>query len=280
LSAVADVGYIALVVAGLGAYWWRHLRQRPHDTAARELFAPDAEVALHVALHEATARHQRLSSLHLLYGLLQDEAVTEAIATAGGDPAQLEDLVLAALDERSEAKGGGAPSASAGEAGDNAPRGRDEPAHDIPDHGGGLAGRAAAIARHTGRRATCTDLWASLGGSPAAELLDAAKLDRGGTLFALFHGGRAPEIALPDQRDVRVVLRNDHYTTQQFVCGLLRDVFALSEAEASAIMLATHTTGRAVIGRYTAAAARDKIARTRALARAQAFPLWIGVEPA
>jgi ATP-dependent Clp protease adaptor protein ClpS len=96
----------------------------------------------------------------------------------------------------------------------------------------------------------------------------------------LFHGGRAPEISLPDQRDVLVVLRNDHYTTQQFVCGLLRDVFALSDAEASAIMFATHTTGRAVVGRFAAAAARDKIAEVRERARAQAFPLWIGVEPA
>jgi ATP-dependent Clp protease adapter protein ClpS len=45
-------------------------------------------------------------------------------------------------------------------------------------------------------------------------------------------------------------------------------------------MLATHTAGRAVIGRFPAADARDKIVQARALARAQAFPLWIGVEPA
>jgi hypothetical protein len=35
-----------------------------------------------------------------------------------------------------------------------------------------------------------------------------------------------------------------------------------------------------VIGRFTAAAARAKIGEVRALARAQAFPLWIGTEPA
>lgn len=248
---MADVGYIALVIAGVGAYWWRHLRPRPR-TAASELFDPDAEVALHVAVHEATQRRQRLSSLHVLYGLLQDEAVTAAISTAGGDPDALEDRVLGAL---------------------AAPPDQD-------DHGGSLAGRAAGVARHTARRASCTDLWAALAGSPAAQLLDDGKLDRGATLFALFHGGRAPDIALPDGRDVLVVLRNDHYTTQQFVCSVLRDVFALSETEASAIMLATHNTGRAVIGRFTAAAARDRIAEARELARAQAFPLWIGVEPA
>jgi ATP-dependent Clp protease adaptor protein ClpS len=250
---VADLGYIAIVLAGFGAYWWRHLRPRAHDHT-RELFLPDAEVALHVAVHEATTRRQELSSLHVLYGLLQDEAVTAAIATAGGDPDALEDRVLASL----------------------AAPGRT----DDEDHGGHLAGHAAMVARHGGRRASCTDLWAALAGSRAAQLIDDAKLDRGATLFALFHGGRPPDIALPDARDVLIVLRNDHYTTQQFVCTVLREVFAVPDARAHEIMLATHTTGRAVVGRFTAAAAREKIAEARALAGTHAFPLWIGVEPA
>jgi ATP-dependent Clp protease adaptor protein ClpS len=255
---VADVGYIAIIVAGFGAYWWRHLRSRPRESAS-ELFTPDAEVALHVAIHEATSRRQPLSSIHVLYGLLQDEAVVGAIRTAGGDPDALEDRVLAALTAAAS------PS--------------DDDDDDRDDHGGDLAGRAAAIARHGGRRASCTDLWAALAGSPAARLIEDGKLDRGATLFALFHGGRAPDIALPDSRDVLIVLRNDHYTTQQFVCSLLRDVFALSDDQAHAIMMSTHTDGRAVIGRFTAAAARDRIDQARALARAQGFPLWIGVEP-
>jgi ATP-dependent Clp protease adaptor protein ClpS len=261
---LADVGYIAIVVAGFGAYWWRHLRARPHE-AASELFTPDAEVALHVAVHEATSRRQLLASLHVLYGLLQDEAVVAAIRTAGGDPDTLEDRVLAAL---AALPGGG--DGSEGGDGDDAD----------DDHGGILAGRAAAVARHGGRRASCTDLWAALAGSPAARLIDDGKLDRGATLFALVHGGRASDVTSPDGRDVLVVLRNDSYTTQQFVCSVLRDVFALPDDRAHAIMMATHTTGRAVVGRFTAAAARDRIEQARALARAQAFPLWIGVEPA
>ncbi len=258
---MADVGYIAIVVAGFGAYWWRHLRARPRESAS-ELFTPDAEVALHVAIHEATSRRQQLRSAHVLYGLLQDDTVVAAIRTAGGDPDALEDRVLAALTAL----------ADGGDRDDRDDRG-DE------DHGGDLAGRAAAIARHGGRRASCTDLWAALAGSPAARLIDDGKLDRGATLFALFHGGRPPDIALPDSRDVLIVLRNDHYTTQQFVCSLLREVFALPDDRAHAIMLETHTAGRAVIGRFTATAARDRIAQARALARAEAFPLWIGVEP-
>jgi ATP-dependent Clp protease adaptor protein ClpS len=256
---VADVGYIAIVVAGFGAYWWRHLRARPRASAS-ELFSPDAEVALHVAIHEATSRRQPLGSLHVLYGLLQDEAVVGAIRTAGGDPDALEDRVLAALTAVAERD--------------------DDDDDDDDDHGGDLAGRAAAIARHGGRRASCTDLWAALAGSPAARLIDDGKLDRGATLFALFHGGRAPDIALPDSRDVLIVLRNDHYTTQQFVCGMLREVFALPDDQAHAIMMSTHTAGRAVVGRFPAAAARDRIEQVRALARNHGFPLWIGVEPA
>jgi len=239
---VADVGYIAIIVAGFGAYWWRHLRPRPHDQTS-EMFEPDAEVALHVAVHEAASRHHRLSSLHVLYGLLQDDTVIAAIATAGGDAGALEDRVLAAL---------AAPP-------------------DGEDNAGRIAGRAVALARVGSRRATCTDLWAALTGSPAARLLDDSQLDRGATLFALFHGGRAPDVASLDGRDVLIVLRNDNYTTQEFVCSLLRDVFALPDAEAHAIMLATHNAGRAVIGRFAAAAANDKIREAR---------LWIGVEPA
>src|ERR1043166_2847852 len=89
-SSVADVGYIAIIVAGFGAYWWRHLRPRPHDQTS-ELFEPDAEGALHVAVHEAASRQHRLSSLHVLYGLLQDDSVIAAITTAGGDADALED---------------------------------------------------------------------------------------------------------------------------------------------------------------------------------------------
>jgi ATP-dependent Clp protease adaptor protein ClpS len=253
LCSVADVGYIAIVVAGFGAYWWRHMRPVRPRNVLRELFTPDAEVALHVASHEARQRGQELSSLHVLYGLLQDETVTAAIATAGGNADALEDRVLAALATPV----------------DNA----EQDAQWVVSH-------AATTAQRAGRQASCMDLWAFLGDSHAARLVNDQKLDRGATLFVLFHGGRQPDIALPDQRDVFIVLRNDHYTTQQFVCSMLRDVFELADSKAQTIMLATHTTGRAVIGRFTAADARAKIRQARELASAQAFPLWIGVEPA
>lgn len=249
---MADVGYIAIVVAGFGAYWWRHLRHARPRRALRQLFAPDAEVALHVATHEATTRGQQLSSIHVLYGLLQDETVTAAIATAGGNPDALEDRVLAALAA---------------------------PADDARDDGHRVIGVAATMAQHGERLASCTDLWAYLGASRAAKLLADARLDRAAVLFALFHGGREPEVSRACVSDVLVVLRNDHYTTQELVCAMLREVFALPDVQASAIMLATHTGGRAVIGRFSAAEARTRIDQARALSHAQHFPLWIGIEP-
>jgi ATP-dependent Clp protease adaptor protein ClpS len=268
LSSVADVGYIAIVVAGFGAYWWRHVR--PMWSRKRPALAPDADVAVHVAVHEATSRHQPLSSLHVLYGLLQDEAVIAAIQTVGGDPDALEDRVLDAL--------GGSPAPSMPDRSDRdaGPPGRPG----MFDDGQWLLGRAAAIARGGGRQVHCLDLWAQLGDSPAGQLLDRGRLDRGAILFVLFHGGPAPEIPAGDHRDVFVVLRNDHYTTQEFVCSVLQDVFALSDEQARTMMMTTHTAGRAVIGRFAAAEARTKIAEVRARARARAFPLWLGVEPA
>lgn len=251
---MADAGYIAIVVAGFAAYWWRHMRpiwkRQPLPLTA------EAEVAVHVAMHEAETRRQALASLHILYGLLQDDAVTAAIHGAGSDPDALEDRVLAALTR--------------------APEPAPDPDH--PDDGHWLVARA--IARRHDRQVGCADLWALLGEFPVAALLHDAKLDRGAVLFILFHGGPAPELPVGEHRDVFVVLRNDHFTTQELVCRVLSEVFELADSQAQATMLSAHTSGRAVIGRFSAQVARAKIDQARALARPHAFPLWIGTEPA
>lgn len=250
MSSVADVGYLAMVAAGFGAYWWRHLRLARSRVEFSDALEPDAEVALHVAVHEATTRRDRLSSIHVLYGLLQDEAVTGAIAEVGASPDALEDRVLEEL-------GRGA----------------------APDPVGWRIEVLAGHARMRGRRASCIDLFAALAELPAAALCDRAGLRRGDVMYALVHGGRPPEIA-GDGPDVLVVLRNDDYTTQQFVQAALVEVFGLADAEATRLMLETHQGGRATIGRYPAAEARAKIGQVRDRAQAHAFPLWIATEPA
>lgn len=245
-----DPVYFALVAAGMGALWWRHLRHhyQPRTHALGTVFDADAEVVLHVAAHEARSRGGDLTSVHVLYGLLQDERITAAMREAGVDPDALEDRVLRALD------------AATG-----------EDAHDV-------YGRAAAHANHAERRATTTDLWAYLRGTAAAQLLDNSVLAR--VLFQLCHGSE-PELpaTILGSADVHAVLRNDDYTTQDFVCMILEEVFDLDKAAAQSRMLQTHTQGRAVIGRFRPDDARVRIEAVRARARALGFPLWIGVEP-
>jgi len=255
---VDPLALLVLAGAGLGA-WWLHRYQRvPERLRLRGggRYDTEAEVALHVALHEGRSRgHEWLSSLHVLYGLLQDETVATAVRRAGGDPEALEDRALAALDAH-------------------------EVTADTANEAAWILAYAVAAAEDTGRAASCTDLWAALSrsGSQGAALVDAAGVSRVAVLFLLFHGAE-PEITEELTGDVHVVLRNDHYTTREFVCDVLERVFELPSAEANTRMLATHEQGRAVIGRYAVPVAREKILETRRLAKARGFPLWIGVEP-
>jgi ATP-dependent Clp protease adaptor protein ClpS len=250
-----DPVYVALVVAGMSLLWWRHLRPARPRAALGSAFEPGAEVALHVASHEATTRRQPLTSLHVLYGMLQDEEIVTALRDAKLDPDKLEDRVLASLDEIPH----------------------DGETQDTEDAQRVYA-RAAASAHHAERRASCRDLWAYLGGTEAATLLETAAVDRVAILFALIHGGNDPDATPVGTGDAHVVLRNDDYTTQEFVCEVLASVFGLADAEARDRMLATHHDGRAVIGRYRLELARSKIVEARSLARARGYPLWIGLE--
>lgn len=250
---------LVLAGAGLGAWWLHRYQHGPERLRLRGAgrYETDAEVALHVALHEGRSRgHAWLSSLHILYGLLQDELVAAAIQRSGGDASALEDRVLAALDAH-------------------------EVTAESAREAGWILAYAVAASEDAGRAATCTDLWAALSRSSfaGAALIDAAGTSRVGVLFLLFHGDE-PEITDGLTGDVHVVLRNDHYTTREFVCDVLERVFGLPAAEAATRMQTTHDSGRAVIGRYSVRDAREKILEARRLARARGFPLWIGVEPA
>src|SRR5262249_57660356 len=136
------------------------------------------------------------------------ETVAAASGTAGGNADALEDRVLSALAT---------------------------PVDDAHEDAQWIIGRAAAISQRAGRLASCTDLWAFMSESHAGRLVDEAKLDRGATLFALFHGGREPEGTLGDARDVLVALRDDQHTTPGVLGAMLRDVFALPEGQRAAL---------------------------------------------
>ncbi len=249
---------LGLLAASAGASygWWKlqqHRERRVFDIPRD----PDLEVVLGVAQHEAGSRgHMYLWPLHLVHGLAQDETFVAAIGKLEGDATKLESYAQDELDKHTEP--------------------HDEDAmHD----GAQVVGYTLAGARAHGRPATCVDLWARLTRTAAGKAAAAAaKVEPTALLFVLAHGMPQPSTDLPDRTDVHVVLRNDDYTTREFVIEILRDVFELAEADANTRMLQTHNEGRALVGRYKLAVARDKIARVRSKAADQGFPLWIGVE--
>ena len=264
-----DAVVFALVAAGMGALWWRHLRAHHQVMALRQpralgtVFDGDAEVVLHVATHEARTRGEPLTSLHVLYGLLQDEQIANALRELGRDPSALEDRVLEAMDEDKRE-----------------PRREDDDdldEEDVDDDVHRVYGSAAGHASHAGRRATPIDLWAYLRGSRATKIVDTQTIAR--VLYRLVHGSVERDVAIEGSADVHVVLRNDDYTTRELVCTVLEGVLGLSADDAYARMMQTHEEGRAIIGRYKPDVARAKIDEVRSRARASGFPLWIGVEP-
>lgn len=253
--------------AGAGALWWQSSRPR---RALPSAFEPDADVALHVAGHEARTRGQAIASMHLLYGLVQDETITTALRDVGCDPDLLEDRTLSAL-------------AAIG------------PSHELTEEIDYVYGRALHSAYSAGRKVSCRDLWAYLAGSAAHVVVTAAGVSHVAVLFRLCHGAEPPPYSVepapglqaapgspinaPPIGDVHVVLRNDDYTTRDFVCEILERTFTFNTSDSNARMMQTHTEGRAIIGRFSAAEAKAKILEVREAAREHGFPLWIGIEP-
>jgi len=250
------VDLIGILAAGFGlAVLARWIQQR---TAPPALPSPDldegAEIALHVAQHEANSRGHALGALHLVYGLLQVEEFQRAVAAAGGDVAASETRVLAALEAVS-------------------PSDEQTTADAIA-----VLARAGQIAYLTRRPGTIVDLWRYLTGSAPAALVAPTREVHGAIVFALVHGTE-PRIEIAGERTVNVVLRNDDYTTFEFVTAQLREVFGVAPAAADGLARQTHEYGRAIVGAFPTDQARAKIETVRARARERAYPLWIGAEP-
>jgi ATP-dependent Clp protease adaptor protein ClpS len=87
------------------------------------------------------------------------------------------------------------------------------------------------------------------------------------------------EKKLAKPRLFKVLLHNDHYTTREFVVGILVAVFRKSEADAVQIMMHVHQRGVGVAGVYTFEVAQTKIHQTEELARENEFPLLLTMEP-
>jgi ATP-dependent Clp protease adapter protein ClpS len=148
----------------------------------------------------------------------------------------------------------------------------------VPDEAGPkVLAHAGLFAQQHGRPATCIDLWYAATRAGAGSLVEIAPVTAGGLLWVLVHGMAEPSLELPGTA-CHVVLRNDDYTTFEHVQTVLCEVFGLGEAGAVAVARTAHAQGRAVVGRFGAAAARELVAAARARGRERGYPLWLGVE--
>ncbi|MBQ9356683.1 MAG: ATP-dependent Clp protease adaptor ClpS [Prevotella sp.] len=76
-----------------------------------------------------------------------------------------------------------------------------------------------------------------------------------------------------------VIIHNDDFTTMEFVVRVLMEVFFKERAEAEALMLSVHHTGKAIVGVYSYDVALSKIQRATSMAREEGYPLRLTCEP-
>jgi len=99
--------------------------------------------------------------------------------------------------------------------------------------------RALTTAVSHKREVACADMWLALARTSAAELVDMLPLDAHALSFWLAHGRREPALAASGEQ-LAVVLRNDDYTTMEFVTAVLREAFGLPVERATELMRAVH----------------------------------------
>ncbi len=77
-----------------------------------------------------------------------------------------------------------------------------------------------------------------------------------------------------------VIMVNDDFTPMDFVVAVLQKFFNMTLEQATEVMLAVHTKGRAVCGTFTKDIAETKAAQVNQLARENQHPLLCEIEQA
>ena len=85
------------------------------------------------------------------------------------------------------------------------------------------------------------------------------------------------KVELP--KKFKVVLYNDDYTTMDFVVAILEKIFHRNKADATAIMMNVHNSGRGIAGVYSKEIADTKVGQVKATATAYKVPLLAEAEP-
>jgi ATP-dependent Clp protease adaptor protein ClpS len=84
---------------------------------------------------------------------------------------------------------------------------------------------------------------------------------------------------LEPPKKFKVVLYNDDYTSMDFVVAILEKIFRRSKADATAIMMNVHNSGRGIAGVYSREIAETKVGQVKATATAYKVPLLAEAEP-
>ncbi len=77
----------------------------------------------------------------------------------------------------------------------------------------------------------------------------------------------------------KVILLNDDYTPREFVIGVLKSVFKMSEDEAYPVMMSAHSKGSCVVAVYTKDIAETKATAGTDAGRKEGHPLMFTTEP-
>lgn len=247
-----------LVATGFGVMFWQRWRLRGAP-ADRPDLAEDADVALHLALHEARSRGHTPAPIHILSAVLQDDELAATVRRTGGDVDAIEDRIFAELEQTE------APASDEGPAGARR-----------------VVGWSMAMAARADRSVTCADLWAGLVqmAPETARLVESGGVSAADVLFTLVHGVVAAEEPAPESGEVEVILMNDDITPQELVVEVLRSAFDLSDEDSAARMMRAHTEGHGTVGRYPAAVARAGVETAQRSARSRGSPLRLRMVPA
>jgi ATP-dependent Clp protease adaptor protein ClpS len=76
----------------------------------------------------------------------------------------------------------------------------------------------------------------------------------------------------------KVILLNDDFTPRDFVVGVLKAVFRMTEGEALGVMMTAHRRGVCVVAVYTKEVAEEKARQGADMGKAAGFPLAFTTE--
>ncbi|MGN6312069.1 MAG: ATP-dependent Clp protease adapter ClpS [Xanthobacteraceae bacterium] len=77
----------------------------------------------------------------------------------------------------------------------------------------------------------------------------------------------------------KVILVNDDYTPRDFVVGVLKAEFRMTEDQAYKVMITAHQRGVCVVAVFTKDVAETKATRATDAGRAKGYPLLFTTEP-